>query len=130
MGTTRAASVDLSDRQHVCLTQAGKGLSSKEIGRLLGISPSTVDNHIHAAITKLQAKNRWHAAQLIDPNRSNEDLGVEFGDALLPPFGGRPNMAPAKRRLVEIVTIAATSLIAVTAAITLILGALHVFGTP
>lgn len=47
---------DLTERQYDCLLRAGEGMSSKEIGRVLGISPSTVDNHIHVAITKLNAK--------------------------------------------------------------------------
>ena len=55
----------LSDRQLACLAHAGEGMSSKEIGRLLGISPSTVDNHIHVAVAKLHARNRRHAAQLL-----------------------------------------------------------------
>ena len=119
---------DLSERQYACLVRAGEGMSSKEIGRVLGISPSTVDNHIHAAITKLNAKNRWHAAQLLDPNRTKIELAPESSFKLIPPLGGRPNKTLARWRLTQMLAIAALSMIALTAAIVLVLGAIEVFG--
>lgn len=119
---------ELSERQYACLIRAGEGMSSKEIGRVLGISPSTVDNHIHVAITKLNARNRWHAAQLLRPIRREEEPPVRALAPLVPPIGGRPNTAPPRRRLTQIMAIAATSLIALTSACVLILGAIEVFG--
>lgn len=62
---------ELTDRQLECLRLIGEGMSSKEIGRTLGISPSTVDNHIHTAVAKLHVRNRWQAAQLLHPERRN-----------------------------------------------------------
>ncbi len=118
---------DLSERQYDCLVRAGAGMSSKEIGRLLGISPSTVDNHIHVAITKLNAKNRWHAAQLLHPDRTKTDQVGASTVPLLPPLGGRPNTGSVRRRLTQILTIAALSLIALTSATVLVLGAIEVF---
>lgn len=118
---------ELTDRQAECLRLTSDGMSSKEIGRLLGISPSTVDNHIHAAVAKLHAKNRWHAAQLLHPDRitSHED---ELGKRkLLPPLGGRVNKLPAKRRLLQIMSISIIAVIAMTAAISSIIAALDVF---
>lgn len=118
---------DLSERQYACLARAGEGMSSKEIGRLLGISPSTVDNHIHAAVTKLHARNRWHAAQLLHPERTKAGQVDSSDAALLPPIGGRPNTARVPRRLMQILTIAVMALIVLTAATTIVLGALAVF---
>lgn len=123
--STRLA--DLSDRQYECLIRAGEGMSSKEIGRVLGISPSTVDNHIHVAITKLNARNRWHAAQLLHPDRTKTETQGEAAAPLVPPLGGRPNTTSVRRRLTQILTIAAMSLIALTAATVLVLGAIEVF---
>ena len=123
----RVGATDLSERQYACLTYAGEGMSSKEIGRLLGISPSTVDNHIHVAITKLHARNRWHAAQILDPNRRKTDSTPQPGAGLLPPVGGMPNVTPGRRRLVQIATIAATGLIVLTSAVASIVGAIEVF---
>lgn len=119
---------DLSDRQYACLVRAGEGMSSKQIGRLLGISPSTVDNHIHAAITKLHARNRWHAAQLLHPNPSKDDSAARGRAALIPPIGGRLNTLSARQRLTQMLTIAAIALIALTSAYVVVLGAIHVFG--
>lgn len=123
-----AAIAELSERQYACLVKAGEGMSSKEIGRLFGISPSTVDNHIHVAITKLHARNRWHAAQLLHPDRRKAETVAKGGSTRIPPIGGRPNTAPVRQRLTQILTIAATSLIALTAACVTILGAIEVFG--
>jgi len=103
-------------------------MSSKEIGRLLGIAPSTVDNHIHVAITKLHARNRWHAAQLLRPKRRESRPAGQGESVLLPPLGGRSNNASARQRLMQIAAIATTSLIALTAGVVLILGAIEVFG--
>lgn len=118
---------DLSDRQHACLVRAGEGMSSKEIGRLLGIAPSTVDNHIHAAITKLHARNRWHAAQLLHPNRTKDELPDRPKAAVVPPVGGRLNTMSIRQRLTQMLTIAAMSLIALTAASVVVMGAIAVF---
>lgn len=127
-GSDDGAIAELSERQYACLLKAGEGMSSKEIGRLLGIAPSTVDNHIHVAITKLHARNRWHAAQLLRPKRREARPAGQGGSVLLPPLGGRPNNASAQQRLMQIAAIATTSLIALTAGVVLILGAIEVFG--
>lgn len=118
---------ELSERQHECLSRAGEGMSSKEIGRLLGISPSTVDNHIHAAISKLNAKNRWQAAQLLQPVRDQNGSDHRHSHPLVPPLGGSKNSTPAYRRLAQILAIAVISIIVVSSAIVLILGAVDVF---
>jgi DNA-binding CsgD family transcriptional regulator len=118
---------DLSERQYACLVHAGEGMSSKQIGRLLGISPSTVDNHIHVAMTKLQARNRWHAAQLLGPLRQQNGSDHANGAALIPPLGGKPNTSSAFRRLRHIIVITTISIIALTASTVLILGAIDVF---
>jgi DNA-binding CsgD family transcriptional regulator len=53
----------LTDRQKDCLSFVGQGYTSKEIGRLLGLSPSTVDNHVLAAMQVLDAPSRAAAAR-------------------------------------------------------------------
>ena len=106
---------------------AGEGMSSKEIARVLGISPSTVDNHIHTARTKLGAKNRWQAAQLLDEetlHSGENDEAVAHG---LPPLGGARNIAPATIRIRQILTIAAIATAISSALIVLVLGVVHVF---
>jgi DNA-binding CsgD family transcriptional regulator len=118
---------DLTDRQAECLRLTADGLSSKQIGRVLGISPSTVDNHIHAAVAKLNAKNRWEAALLLHPERTNPSQVSLDGSLFLPPLGGRPNETPSRGRMLQIISIAIVSLILVAAVTASIVGLVYVF---
>lgn len=51
----------LSRRERQCLGLVADGLSSKEIGRQLDLSPRTVELHIARAMARLQAANRSEA---------------------------------------------------------------------
>jgi DNA-binding CsgD family transcriptional regulator len=53
----------ITERQQDCLTLVSQGYTSKEIGRQLGLSPSTVDNHILAAMQALGESSRAAAAR-------------------------------------------------------------------
>ncbi len=53
----------LTTRQKDCLRLVAKGYTSKEIGRQLGISYSTVDNHLLAAAQLLEVPGRAEAAR-------------------------------------------------------------------
>lgn len=56
----------LTARQRDCLRLVLHHKQSKEIGRELGISPMTVDNHFRSAIQTLGVSNRLEAALLLD----------------------------------------------------------------
>ena len=56
----------LTSRQRDCLRLVLHHKQSKEIGRELGISPMTVDNHFRTAIQTLGVSNRVEAARLLD----------------------------------------------------------------
>lgn len=56
----------LTARQRDCLRLVLLHKQSKEIGRELGISPMTVDNHFRSAIQTLGVSNRLEAALLLD----------------------------------------------------------------
>lgn len=120
---------ELSRRQLECLERAGEGMSSKQIGRELGISPSTVDNHIHAAVAKLHARNRWDAVRILDRNGHRTGPFPAPKERWLVPVGGTRNVTPARRRLLQILAIAILSTIALSAVSVLIMGALHVFAS-
>lgn len=129
------ASALLSDRQLEILLLVGKGLTSKEIGRELAISPSTVDNHVKAAVDRLGARNRHDAARQIAAERAGHRDGVaaashppgEGLQPLRPPaLGGSPNQLPKTRRLFHIAQIAVLSVIGVSAAILTIVGLVHI----
>jgi DNA-binding CsgD family transcriptional regulator len=55
----------LSPRQREILVYVAQHFSSKEIARLLGVSPTTVDSHVAAALARLGIANRREAAALM-----------------------------------------------------------------
>jgi DNA-binding CsgD family transcriptional regulator len=55
----------LTERQLACLELVSMGFTSKQIARKLGISHSTVDNHVLAATQLLGVTDRREAARLI-----------------------------------------------------------------
>lgn len=56
----------LTARQRDCLRLVLQHMQSKDIGRALGISPMTVDNHFRSAIQTLGVTTRLEAAKLLD----------------------------------------------------------------
>lgn len=66
-----AAISKLTARQRDCLRLVLHHMQSKEIGRELGISPMTVDNHFRSAIQTLGVANRLEAARLLDSYERN-----------------------------------------------------------
>ncbi|WP_161880475.1 response regulator [Deinococcus alpinitundrae] len=61
--TTRQQELEhLSPRELETLRLLAKGLSNKQIARGLGISESTVKNHVKSVLSKMQVKNRTEAA--------------------------------------------------------------------
>lgn len=55
----------LSKRQYECVILAAKGLSAKEIARLLDISPRTVETHLDILREKLNARNRMQLCCMV-----------------------------------------------------------------
>lgn len=62
----------LTSRQRDCLRLVLLHMQSKEIGRELGISPMTVDNHFRSAIQTLGVANRLEAARLLESYERGE----------------------------------------------------------
>ena len=52
----------LSRREHEILNLLARGLSNKEIGRKLDLSPFTVRNHLAHVFEKLKVRSRTEAA--------------------------------------------------------------------
>lgn len=61
--TALAASMDLTPRQLDTLVLASKGLSNKEIGRMLDISPETVKSHLSDIYLRFSVSNRMEAIE-------------------------------------------------------------------
>lgn len=55
----------LTLRERQVLGLIDQGYSNKEIARRLGIQISTVKNHVHSILDKLQLRRRFHAASLM-----------------------------------------------------------------
>lgn len=134
-----AAQHCLSERQIQSLLLVAKGMTSKEIGRELGISPSTVDNHISAAIDRLGARNRVDAARMIVPSIADcktdhwmlapimeKDETADFAWWMPPPLGGRPNTLTTGQRAYRILQVALLSVMGVAAGILTIAGVVHI----
>lgn len=51
----------LTPREHQILKMLAKGLTNKEIGRVLGISENTARNHVNSIIEKLDVSDRTEA---------------------------------------------------------------------
>lgn len=135
----------LSCRQIECLNLASAGRTSKDIARQIGISPSTVDNHIRSAIERLGARNRTDAIRMLlngtPPSDSPSNVPplppiseIQHQDALplsvsrFPPIGGQINTLPLGRRLTMVFQITIASIMAGAGAIVTISGVVHLLG--
>lgn len=139
----------LTERQRACLELVAVGFTSKQIARKLGISNSTVDNHVLAATQLLGVADRREAARLVMAHRQelprhaaeltgNENSSIvdvqeawtqpaPSGLKLLPPVGGELNEQTLGHKTVQIVSIAFLSTVAVLAMALLISGAFKAF---
>lgn len=154
MSTTEVLS-RLTERQRACLELVAMGFTSKQIGRKLGISHSTVDNHILAATQLLGVADRREAGRLVisarqqlprqasaltDREKSAMVVGQEargvhqtlpppasVGVKLLPPVGGELNEQTLGHKTVQIISLAFLSTLAVISMALLISGAFKAF---
>ena len=67
--TPQPSSVQLTERQIDVLNEMAKGLSNKEIARLLDMSPSTVKVHVAAILKSFNVKNRTQAVNFAIENQ-------------------------------------------------------------
>jgi DNA-binding CsgD family transcriptional regulator len=118
----------LTARQKDCLRLVGQGFTSKEIGRQLGISYATVDNHIRASLDSLQVTGRAEAARLLlsaeaDQPLTNQpplladtpiapaphgssDRSRNWWERLAPPLGGELHELSREGRIFQILRVA------------------------
>lgn len=147
----------LSERQKQCLELVAKGHTSKEIGRILGLSPSTVDNHLSIVLERLGVESRVAAAKLFissnqiikfsdipvadDQNRHRanfiapnygQDNANHRGHLMkslfsIPPVGGQDNRLSQRRRYYHVIQIMLLALVAFSAVTITIAGIVHLF---
>jgi DNA-binding CsgD family transcriptional regulator len=133
--TLPTARARLSERQRQCLDLVGQGFTSKEIGRQIGLSPSTVDNHIRAALERLGMTDRASAARAMSALTAGDDGASARPEATaplpsffaLPPLGGAVNRLSARRRVWHIVQIALLGIMGMTAVVITISGLVNLF---
>jgi DNA-binding CsgD family transcriptional regulator len=144
----------LTDRQKDCLRLVGRGFTSKEIGRLLDLSPSTVDNHVNSAVQVLNAPNRGSAARALDrfetgqklPRQSlelassaqlpNDPANREVDSATspggfmlsLPPVGGKRNDLDGTTRSLRILQVAVVAAVVAITLTIVVAGFFRTFG--
>ncbi len=143
----------LTDRQKECLRLVAKGYTSKEIGRFLSLSPSTVDNHILTAMQIVEAQNRAEAGRMLSDEENRQNLPSQpepLADAqysspttnaavqrpirlmnnyasFIPPIGGQNNDLGQTERTIKILQLSAISLTILVSLVLLIAGALKAF---
>lgn len=143
----------LTERQKDCLRLVAQGYTSKEIGRSLDLSPSTVDNHILTAVQSMSANSRGEAARSLAGLETRQKLPRESlalaesgqtglllataetpsltisGQRIwsLPPIGGQTNELDSAERLLRIVQVAAVSFGTMMGLTLLIAGAFKIF---
>jgi DNA-binding CsgD family transcriptional regulator len=143
----------LTDRQRDCLQLVAQGYTSKEIGRQLNLSPSTVDNHILAAMQILEAPSRGAAGRILAsesigqklPSQSEALAESTFSDTLpvdaakpswlrlgrqaitLPPIGGQTNDLDWSEKTIRIFQIAIVSLTLVITMALMVAGIMKAF---
>jgi DNA-binding CsgD family transcriptional regulator len=134
MDEDRVLALDrLSDRQRQCLGLVADGYTSKEIGRQLSLSPSTIDSHVRSALTVLNMSDRIVASRFLRESQKSgfiEMPTTHAGDRSLfrlPPLGGSVNNLSARRRIWHIVQIALIGIMGMTAAVITIAGLVNLF---
>jgi len=66
---------DLTERERDVLKQVAQGLSNKEIGLTLAISPHTVKAHLRHILDKLNLRSRAEAAAWAERNGLTKEEG-------------------------------------------------------
>jgi DNA-binding CsgD family transcriptional regulator len=143
----------LTERQKDCLRLVAQGYTSKEIGRALDLSPSTVDNHILTAVQSMSAHSRGAAARSLTGLEARQKLPRESRALAesaqsgllsvsaeapvltirdrkiwtLPPIGGQKNELDSAERLLRIVQVAVVGFGTVMSLTLLIAGVFKIF---
>lgn len=127
----------LTQRQADCIARVAQGLSSKEIARELGISPSTVDNHIASAMHQFGFSNRnavarWYVEyrdSMIatetgqgSPEARPQSNSKSYFRVRIPTLGGIRNSLSLKERLFAIVQVMIVSTMVASTLASFVLG--------
>lgn len=153
---SKSRNVELTEGQKACLRLVDEHRTSKEIARILGISPYTVDQRLSLARKKLGAASRIEAARVfaelenisqplvyhpeaVEPGAGNAipdsppRLEERFGSPGLrtmltvPPIGGERHSLSKREVLLKGLGVAFYSSVILTVIIIVLIGALRLF---
>ncbi|MHA3840999.1 response regulator transcription factor [Sphingomonas aestuarii] len=114
----------LSERQRQCMELVARQHTSKEIARALNLSPSTVDNHIQAAMERLGVRSRADAVRLLSGDIAGRS---DASRRWLPPIGGQLNRGSIARRYSQVMLVALLGTMVMAAIVMTIAGIVHLF---
>jgi len=140
----------LSERQRQCLALVGEGFTSKQIARELALSPSTVDNHLRAALERLGLNSRTDAARALRSAQGEQGdvsgMAMDASEAVVPPLtiqstapsrlrgwlrlprlGGVENRLSLGQRYFHVAQIALLGTMTMAALVLTIAGLVHLF---
>lgn len=153
----KASIFELTDGQKACLRLVDDHHTSKEIARILGISPFTVDQRLDAARRKLNASSRKDAAKIFaafekgglseplvyealrletvgfvdSQEASPHPVGQVFGKissfVSVPPIGGERHELSKKEILVQSLNIAFFSTLVIAFVVVVLTGTFRLF---
>jgi len=157
-GLSATSSVaELTEGQKACLRLVDDHLTSKEIARILGISPFTVDQRLDAARRKLKAATRKDAAKIFaslerrgisepfvyeaqqleplgltanqttPPNRAGQVAAKISSLISVPPMGGERHELSQKEILFQSLNIAFFSTVVIAFVVVLLTGTFRLF---
>lgn len=148
---------ELTEGQKACLRLVDDHHTSKEIARILGISPFTVDQRLDAARRKLRAASRKDAAKIfaasekgslsepfvyepqrleaagfadiseVPPNRVEQAFGKISSLVAVPPIGGERHELSKKEILVQSLNIAFFSTLVIAFVVVVLTGTFRLF---
>ncbi len=149
---------NLTEGQKACLRLVDDHHTSKEIARILGISPFTVDQRLDAARRKLDAASRKDAAKIFSamdgdtisqpfvyepqrlehqaiiyssktpPNRVEQLFSRISSMVSVPPIGGKRHELSTKEILIQSLNIAFFSTLVIAFVIVILTGTMRLFG--
>lgn len=148
---------ELTEGQKICLRLVDEHHTSKEIARILGISPFTVDQRLDAARRKLKADSRREAAKIFGaldvnisqplvyqpqaienatiassliepPNRADHILSRLSSMMSVPPIGGERHELSKLEVIVQSLSIAFFSTLVIATVAIVLMGTMRLFG--
>lgn len=148
---------ELTEGQKMCLRLVDDHHTSKEIARILGISPFTVDQRLDAARRKLNADSRREAAKIFGaldikisqplvyepqavenvtitsssvepPNRAEQILSRLSSMMSVPPIGGERHELSKPEVIVQSLNIAFFSTLVIATVAIVLMGTMRLFG--